>query len=38
MLHLQPLVSDLVGTLRHASLGPQPCEAEAGQKEPLAQE
>lgn len=35
MLHLQPLVSNLVvSTLKGASLGPQPCKAEAGQKEP----
>lgn len=38
MLHLQPSVSDLVGTLRDASLWPQPCKVEAGQKEPLVQE
>lgn len=35
MFHLQPLVSNLVvSTLRGASLGPQPCEAETGQKDP----
>lgn len=35
MLHLQPLVSNLVvSTLKGASLEPQLCETEAGQKEP----
>lgn len=35
MLHLQSLVSNLVvRTLKGVSLGPQPCKAEAGQKEP----
>lgn len=35
MFHIQPLASNLVViALWGASLGPQPCEAEAGQKEP----